>query len=404
MSRNLTVVTVIFSICLALAVLGGLVWGNTLYVRAQPVEKQFLVPWLAARTYITYGISPYDDQSTQRAQIVYYGRLAAESEDPLHLSVMLPMELLYLPFAFVTDYALARGLWMTLGEIALAAAALLCLSLTGWKPRRFLLPVVMLFGVFWTYAFFALRDGSPAPFVVLGLLGALAALRAERDELAGALLSIFLFEPGLAPVFLLLLFWWTASRRRWRVWLGFLMAAGFLTILSFFLVPDWFLPWLRGAVSHSHYNPGLTVAGLLAGWWPALGLKLSLALTAILGLMLFLEWRALRGRDFRHFLWTASLTLAAAPLLGLPTSLDAHLLLLLPLTLLLGVTAERWTGVRVVLVDGGILLGVFAVLWLMSGSVHALFLVLPFLLLAGLYWMRWWAVHPPRTWVETLPK
>ena len=40
-----------------------------------------------------------------------------------------------------------------------------------------------------------------------------------------------------------------------------------------------------------------------------LGIMLALAL------MLILEWHALRGTDFQHFLWTASLTLTVAPLL-----------------------------------------------------------------------------------------
>jgi hypothetical protein len=404
MSRNLTIIGIIFSIFLALAILGGLAWGNTLYVRAHPVEKQFIVPWLAARTYLQYGISPYDDQTTQRAQIVYYGRLIKENEDPLRLSTPLPAELLYFPFALVTDYAFARGLWMTLGEIALAGAAFLCLTLTGWKPRRFLLPIVLLFSILWVYAMMPLTSGSPAPFVALGLLGALAAMRAEKDELAGALLALSLLEPGIAAVFLLFVLWWTVAFRRGKVWWGFLMAAGFFTTVSFLLIPSWFMPFLRGVVSHSHYNPGLTVAALLADWWPALGLKLSLAITAGLGAMLFLEFRSLRGKDFRHSLWVASLTLAAAPLTGLPVSLDAHLLLLLPLLLLLAVVPERWSGTRAVFVSGGILAGVFSLLWLMSGSIHGLFFILPFILLVSLYWVRWWAVHPPRTWVDTLPK
>lgn len=404
MSRTLSLVAILFSIFLVLAVFGGLVWANTLYVRAQPAEKQFLVPWLAARTYLTYGLSPYDEAAAQRAQIVYYGRLAAEDEDPLRLAIPLPVVFVYFPFAFLNDYALARGLWMTLGEMALAATALLTLSLTGWKPRRFLIPLVILFGVLSVYAFIPLRGGGPAPFVALGLLGALAALRAERDETAGALLALSLLEPRMAPVFLLFLFWRATAQRRWRVWFGFLMTAGFFTLLAFLLIPSWFLPYLRNAISHSRYDPGVSVAALLADWWPAFGLRLSLGLTALLGLFLFLEWRALPGKDFRHVLWTASLTLAVGPLLGLPVALDGHLLLLLPLILLLAVAAERWRGARAAFVSGGILVALFALLWLAAGSLHALFLLPPFLLLIGLYWMRWWAIRPPRTWVETLPR
>jgi hypothetical protein len=402
MSRNLTRITIAFFVFLAIAIFGGLVWANTVYVRTRPVEKQFLVPWLGARTYLQYGVSPYDAQSTQRAQIVYYGRMAAEGEDPLRLATPFPVELFYFPFALITDYPLALGLWMTLGEIALIAAAFLTLSLTGWKPRWFLLSLILLFAVLGVYSFRALTGGSAAPLVVFGLVAALVAVRDERDELAGALLALSFFKPSIAAVFLLFILWWIVSNRRWRVALGFLMAAGLFTLLSFFLLQSWFFPYLRGLVSAFRNNPGITVGSLLVEWWPAIGTRVGWIITIALALLLFLEWRALRGKDFRHALWTASLTLAVAPLLDLPTSLDAHILLFLPLLLILSVAAERWTGLRAAFASGGILLVTFALTWLISSSTHALFFVLPIVLFACLYWIRWWAVHPPRTWFESI--
>jgi hypothetical protein len=402
MSRNLTRITIAFFVFLAIAIFGGLVWANTVYVRTRPVEKQFLVPWLGARTYLQYGVSPYDAQSTQRAQIVYYGRMAAEGEDPLRLATPFPVELFYFPFALITDYPLALGLWMTLGEIALIAAAFLTLSLTGWKPRWFLLSLILLFAVLGVYSFRALTGGSAAPLVVFGLVAALVAVRDERDELAGALLALSFFKPSIAAVFLLFILWWIVSNRRWRVALGFLMAAGLFTLLSFFLLQSWFFPYLRGLVSAFRNNPGITVGGLLVEWWPAIGTRVGWIITIALALLLFLEWRALRGKDFRHALWTASLTLTVAPLLDLPTSLDAHILLFLPLLLILSVAAERWTGLRAAFASGGILLVTFALTWLISSSTHALFFVLPIVLFACLYWIRWWAVHPPRTWFESI--
>jgi hypothetical protein len=402
MSRNLTRITIAFFVFLAIAIFGGLVWANTVYVRTRPVEKEFLVPWLGARTYLQYGVSPYDAQSTQRAQIVYYGRMAAEGEDPLRLATPFPVELFYFPFALITDYPLALGLWMTLGEIALIAAAFLTLSLTGWKPRWFLLSLILLFAVLGVYSFRALTGGSAAPLVVFGLVAALVAVRDERDELAGALLALSFFKPSIAAVFLLFILWWIVSNRRWRVALGFLMAAGLFTLLSFFLLQSWFFPYLRGLVSAFRNNPGITVGSLLVEWWPAIGTRVGWIITIALALLLFLEWRALRGKDFRHALWTASLTLAVAPLLDLPTSLDAHILLFLPLLLILSVAAERWTGLRAAFASGGILLVTFALTWLISASTHALFFVLPIVLFACLYWIRWWAVHPPRTWFESI--
>jgi hypothetical protein len=89
----------IFLAFLALAILGGMVWGNALYARQHQDEKDFLVPWLAARTFLDYGDSPYSHPATQRAQIVYYGRIAEDGEDPLILWLSFPAELFYFPIA-----------------------------------------------------------------------------------------------------------------------------------------------------------------------------------------------------------------------------------------------------------------------------------------------------------------
>jgi hypothetical protein len=403
MSRKLTFISIIIAIFLTLTILGGLIWANASFVKSQPTEKQFLIPWLAAKTYLNFGINPYADQATQRAQIVFYGRLSTGKEDPLKLSTPMPVMIFYFPFALIEDYSIARGVWMTLGEISIVIGAWLCISLTGWKPRRFLLITFLLFSIFSVYSVKTLMNGSPVAFIFIGFLGALAVMRNKKDELAGALLVLSMLKPTLSPLFLVFLFWWTASQRRWHVWYGFLITAGFLIGLSFFLLPDWFLPFLRGLIAYNRNDPGITVAGLLSEWWPSLGLKLSLALTTCIGLMLFLEWRILRGIEFHHVLWTASLILIAWPLIGIPTSLESHLLLLLPLALIFSVTSERWMKMEAALLMSGLLIGAFIFIWLVSGKIPVLFLLPPSVLIAGLYWIRWWAIHPPRTWVETSP-
>jgi hypothetical protein len=301
MSRHLTNILMIASILLALAMLGGLVWANTIYVRAQPVEKNFLVPWLAARTFIQYGDSPYGNPASQRAQIVYYGRLAAADQDPLVLWLPFPVELLYFPFAVVTDYALARAIWMTGLEIALVALALLSLRLTGWKPARTLLPFVLLFSVFWIYAAFTLASGSAAGFIALALIGFLLAIRDGHDELAGALLLLTASVPSLTGLLLFFMLWWIFFQRRWRVLWGFLMGLSILLALSFLFLPGWFIPFLRGMILHATYNPALSSVSIFAVWSPVVGPRLGWVLAGSLALLLFVEWGAALRNDFRHF-------------------------------------------------------------------------------------------------------
>jgi hypothetical protein len=413
MYRTPKTLTTIFVIFLSVAILGGLVWANTLYSRNHPGEKDFFVPWLAARTYLQYGDNPFGDPAAQRAQVVYYGRIAGENQDPLRLSVPFPVELFYFPFAFVPEYALARGLWMTCLEIALVALAFLSLRLTGWRPARTLLPVVLIFSVLWVYGYLPLAGSRAVIFVALSVVGLLLAIRNELDELAGALLVFTFFKPDIAGLLVLFILWWAIYHRRGRILAGFLMTLAILLAISFFILLNWFMPFLNGLVSHIKYQPGLTPGSIFSSWWPAFGPRFGWALTGVMLVILFLEWRAVCRKDFRHLLWTASLTLAITPLIGIPVLPQDYVLLFFPLVLFLAILSERWSrpgrwGIPSILLliilfgfwlaDAGLVIGGNSIT---QQAVHSL--AFPFLLVIGLFWMRWWAVRPPRTWSDGLP-
>lgn len=413
MSRTLTIIFNIFLVFLTLSVLGGLVWGNTLYARIHPGEKDFFVPWLAARTFLQYGNNPYSQPATERAQVVYYGRMATEGQDPLRLSIPFPVEFFYFPFALVPDYPLARGLWMTCLEIALVTLAFLSLRLTGWKPARTLLPFVLIFSVLWVYGFIPLAGSRAVIFVALAIVGLLLALREGRDELAGALLVVPFFKPDIAGLLVLFILWWAIYHHRVRILWGFLMTLSILIAISFFILLDWFMPFIGGWISHINHQPGFSPGRILASWWPAVGPRLGWALTGVMLVTLFVEWRNVRHKDFRHLLWTASLTLAGTPLLGIPVLPQDYVLLFFPLILFMAIITERWSRPGRWGVAGLVLIVILFGSWLVSailllnGTTSAInsvqVLVFPVLLVIGLYWMRWWAVRPPRIWSDSLP-
>jgi hypothetical protein len=191
------------------------------------------------------------------------------------------------------------------------------------------------------------------------------------------------------------------------------MALVILVALAFFLLPDWLLPFLRGAISHINYNPSLTSIRIFASWWPVVGNRLGWLFSGFLILVLFFEWRNVRHKDFRHVLWTTSLTLAVTPFLGIPMIAQDEIVLFLPLILFLAILNERWSHPRRWGVSGIAILIVFFGFWLLTKGLSitgssttlndVLLLLLPGLLVIGLYWMRWWAVYPPRTWRDMLP-
>jgi hypothetical protein len=413
MSRNIRIFYTTFLVLLVLAIFAGLSWANTFFVRSHPVEKDFLVPWLAARTFLQYGENPYSEPATQRAQLIFYGHLATEDMDQLRLSIPMPVEFIFFPFALITNYELARSLWMTCLEIALVAMTFLSLELANWKPARLVLPVIMIFSILWIYNLLPLFQSSAVILVALSSVGLLLAMREGSDELAGALMAVSCFKLDVTALLLLYFVWWAIYHRRNRILLGFLMTLTFLLALSFFVVPSWVPPFILGVVSNLKYQPGFTPANLMASIWPVFGLRVGWALTGFILVILFLEWWDVRQKDFRHLLWTASLTLSCTPLLGIQVHPQDFVLLFLPLLLFLTIIVERWSDPGwwepVYLVMLILFFGFWGLIaWLsLDGITKALpivfMLVFPFLLVIGLYWMRWWAVRPPRTWSDELP-
>ena len=404
MTRTLTILAAIFLACLVLAALGGLFWANNIAVKSQPIEKDFLVPWLGARTFLQYGDDPYGDPATQRAQIVYYGKLAADGQDPLVLWLPLPVELFYFPIALVKDYTLARTIWQTCVEIALVALAFSSMRLAGWKPGRLLLPVVLLFPLAWVYGAITLTSGSAAAFVALALAGFLLALRKERDELAGGLLIFLVSAARLTGILSIFIFWWVFYQRRWRVLWGFLMGLAVLLALSFLFLPGWFLPFLRGLMSHYAYSPAFTTTGILAGMSPIVGLRFGWVLAGILLLVLFFEWGTTLRKDFRTFVWTTCLTISLTPLVSVPLAPREYPILAIPLILIMAMLAERRPWIKSWGLAGMIMVVIVAGSWWLTlglaGSnayttlANSLILLMPILLTAGLAWMRWWFIHP----------
>jgi hypothetical protein len=413
MSRTLNVITIILLISLAVATLGGLVWANTIFARTQPVEKAFLVPWLGARTLIQYGESPYGIPATQRAQIIYYGRLASAGQDPLMLWLPFPLELLYFPIALVPEYVLARAIWTTCLEAGLIALGFLSLRLTGWKPPRLFLPVILLFPILWVYGASSLISGNATGFIALALAGFLLAVRSEREELAGGLLILLVSAPRLTGVLAFFIFWWIIYQRRWRILWGFFMGFAVLLGLAFLFLPDWLIAFLPGLLTHFAFNPGFSSTGIFSSWSPLVGQRLGWILSAGLLLGLFFEWGSSLAKNFRAFVWTTSLTLAVTPLLGIPMTPLEYPFLFVPLILFLSILAERRPWLKRWGVPGILLVVFLAGLWLLTFSllransfptlIDVLFLFPPVALGVGLIWMRWWYIHPVPTGLETTP-
>lgn len=385
--------------------------GNYRYASLNPGGNDFLVHWMGTRSFITEGISPYSDEVALRIQNKVYGRPAQPGEHELRVAYPLYSIVLFLPFALIKDFTLARAVWMTVLEIALVVLCFLTLRLTRWKPTPLILMLLLLFSLFWYHGLRALILGNAVILVTVMIVGALLAIRIETDELAGVLLGFTTIKPQVVVVLLVFITIWAINRKRWKIILWLFGTVFLLSAASALLMPDWIMQNLREVIRYPGYNPPGTPATVFSIYMPGVGSRIGQAVSIFLIVVLLVEWwLSLRG-DFRAFLWAACLTLVASQWIGIQTDPGNFIVLYPAVILVLAMWDERWHRAASLLTIGSLVL-LFVGIWLvfirtLERSYQPiqsplLFFPLPLLLFLGLYMVRWWAVKPQKTWMTSL--
>jgi hypothetical protein len=315
-----------------------------------------------------------------------------------------------MPLALFRDFTIARSLWMLVSEAALVGTVLLALNLSEWQPPRWLYISLLCFGLFSYFSLNALITGTPAIILNFIYLWILLSIRSYSDELAGALLFLVAYQWEVGGLFFLFIIVFIFVNRRWNVLAGFGMSLVILLVVSFLVYPGWGLPYIRAVLSDWYRGASLTFGHILSVWFPDSRFPMGAIGSLILGVLVFLEWLGSVHAHFRRIIWTASLSLAATPLIGFAIFPSNHVILILPLVLILSLVWERWTRSRVlvsILILSLALLVPFG-MYIQSVYVYSpLYLDLlsvlpPIATVLGLYWMRWWVIHSPRTWLDQI--
>lgn len=412
----------------------GLLALNIYLARMLPGGEWFFLRWSGARAFLVEEIQPsnmigsqsaprstqraapigqvqpYSTEIAQRVQEVAYGRRAFSSEYAFVLNDPFHIVLLYAPLAFIKDFVLARGIWMLVAEAALVGTVLLAFNLSEWQPPRWLYVLLLGFGVFSYFSLNALISGTPAIILNFLYLYVLLAIRSHSDELAGALLFLVAYQWEVGGLFFLFMMVFTFANRRWNVLTGFGMALAVLLIVSFLVYPDWGLPYIRAVLSAWFRGANLTFGHIVSPWLPDSRLSIGAIVSLSLGFIVFLETLASVRSHFRRIVWTASLALAATPLMGFAIFPSNYVVLILPLVLVLSVVWERWMRSRVLVSTLILILALFIPLGMYIQTVRVysplyldlLSILPPIATIIGLYWMRWWVIHSPRTWFDQI--
>ncbi|HZU87166.1 MAG TPA: glycosyltransferase family 87 protein [Anaerolineaceae bacterium] len=388
-----------------------LVIGNYNYAQQNPGGNDFLVHWVGTRDFLTKGSSPYSDETALHIQTLAYGRAALPGEHELRVAYPFYSAGLFMPFALIEDYNMARAAWMTVLELALFFMTLATMRLMRWKISPLILVFFILFSIFWYHAVRPVINGNAVILIALGVVGVFLALRNDLDELAGILLAVVTIKPQVVILIVLFVLIWAFSRRRWRLITWFFGMMVLLIAVGMLFLPDWIFQNLREVMRYASYNPPGTPGQAFAVWLPATGERLGYGLSAILAVVLLLEWWLARKADFRHFLWTACLTLVVSQWIGIQTDPGNYIVCFPALALIFATWERRWHFRGSLMVFFSMLLLGVGLWMLFLGTLETgyqpqqspvMIFPLPAFLLVGLYWVRWWALRPPTMLFEQL--
>jgi hypothetical protein len=188
----------------------------------------------------------------------------------------------------------------------------------------------------------ALVAGTPTVMLTFLYLWILVALRSHSDELAGILLSLIAYQWEVGGLFFLFTLFLVFAHRRWNVLVAFGMSLTVLLIVSFLIYPAWGLPYIRAVLSDWYRGMNLTLSQVFITSFPDVEYPMGRIVSIALGILLFIEWLGSIGAHFRRVVWTASLSLAATPLIGFAIFPSNHAVLLLPLVLILALLFCCW--------------------------------------------------------------
>jgi len=388
-----------------------LTWGNYRFAVENPGGNDFLVHWVGTRSLVTEGLNPYSDEVAVKIQTIAYGRPAEPGEHELRVAYPLYSVIVFLPFALVGDFTLARAIWMTVLEISLVMLTILSLRLVNWRVGPVMLGLLLLFSLFWYHGLRPLINGNAVILVALGLVGGFLALRSGADELAGVLFAITTIKPQVVLLVLVFVVFWAFNRGRMRIVWWLVGTVVLLSLSAALLIPNWIVDNLREVIRYPSYNPPGTPRAAFMEWWPAWGSRLGWTLTGLMVVILIIEWWSNRKADFRGFLWTVCLTLVVAQWIGIQTDPGNFIVLFPAIILVFSQLDDRWKrGGRAFVILSLLVLGV--AIWaiflntLQIGDQPVqsavMFFPLPAFLLLTLYWIRWWTVQPPAVWYDTL--
>ena len=365
----------------------------------------FYVYWESLRNLILYKISPYSVEISIKIQNHYSIELLQEKPFDYNVSYPLYGGILFLPFALINDYAIARAMWTIFLECCLASSIWFCMRITCWRPGIAIRIWIFICTFIWFFCVVPLITGHIIVLVSLFTLLSILAISEKYDELAGISLTLTTIIPQVACILWLFLGIWAFFQKRWKLLIWMIGSLIVLAGSASLIIPDWILQYIRVLRSIFSLKYIHNPIDIFKEAWPGIGAVFGIILAFLSILILAIEWWLARKGSSRRFIWTVSLTLVVTQWSGIPTNPSYFVILLLPMFVIYSTIYEHWDRkARWFIIGLSVMMS--AGFWipfinrfnpamvLKNYPIH--YFLLPLLLVIGLYWIRWWTLRPQK--------
>ena len=316
---------------LFIIIAGVLFIGNYRFVQAAPGGTDFLYRWLPTRLVLLNEYdNPYSPEVEYQVELVHHGHAHEGDETPGIFAYPYYTMGVFLPFAFIGDFSIARSVWMTFMELAHLGIAFLSLRIINFTPTKFLGFALVLFSLLTADFAQALVDGNPSSLAAFFVILALFFISNERDVLAGIFLAFSTIKPQLVILFFPFVWIWAFSVKRLKIIYASGATLFVLLSVSFLMQPNWILEFYKDLTTYVDVAKPSTPRAILSFWMPVpIANIISIILSIVSIYIVFQVVRSSFGKDFSEFFWASSLIFVLMPLTGI-TSAKSNYIAMLP--------------------------------------------------------------------------
>ena len=197
----------------------------------------FLAYWSAAHLFANGG-NPYSQaemrqlqQQTSPDRFVNNDGFINAWNPPWLILILLPVGIL--------PFSIAFPVWVFCNTFLIGLALLISWKLCVGDQRSWGILFVFLTGFLYVETISYLAIGQITSIVLLGIVLFIWFLDRDLDILAGIAILFATIKPHISYFFLILAFIWIIQNRRWKVVIGFILAALISLVIFWVIIPGW---------------------------------------------------------------------------------------------------------------------------------------------------------------------